>query len=187
MLVRLAIAALAATVIIGLLIAALAFLSYRDPGNPAMSDVDHTAVFAAWFRRRNAPLPDRELANGGVIVPVREAPEWLRTCAQNLVSPIEGYWQPAAAMILELEARVPAVMSLERRLPPIDRYAGRYAGIVSGGRPLIYGSFVLAHAFYDVQPPLDIPAACGRKPEVFGVTFDIETKTFGELRASQSR
>jgi hypothetical protein len=49
MLARLAIAALAAAVIIGILVAALAYLSYRDPGNAAMRDNDHTTVFATWF------------------------------------------------------------------------------------------------------------------------------------------
>jgi hypothetical protein len=60
MLIRLAIAALAAMVVIGILVAALAFLSYRDPGNPAMSGVDHTTVFTEWFRRRLAPRRDPE-------------------------------------------------------------------------------------------------------------------------------
>jgi hypothetical protein len=54
-LLRLAIAALAATIVIGLLVAVLAYLSYRDPGNPAMSGVSHTTVFTEWFRRRQAP------------------------------------------------------------------------------------------------------------------------------------
>ena len=185
MLVRLVIAALAATVVIGLLVAALAFLSYRDPGTRAMSDVDHTTVFTAWLQRRSSPRSDFELVDDSVIVPIDKAPELLRTCSRPSISPIDSYWRPTASMIRDLETRLPTVMRSQGDLHPRDSYIGQYAGVVSGGRQLIYGSFVSDLA--DDQWQHAVIVVCGGGSTAFGVAFDVATKTFGDLLINVSR
>jgi len=186
MLVRLAIAALGATVVIGLLMGALAFLSYRDSSTGAMSGVDNTTVFTTWFSRRNAPRTDFERVDAGVIVPVDKAPELLRTCSRESISPIDGYWRPTASMIRELEAGLPIVMSIQGQLEPRDRYAGQYAGVRSDGRQLIYGSFVSLD-LADDRWQNAVVVMCGGGRSAFGVTFDVAAKTLGDLRINGSR
>ena len=185
MLVRLAIAALAATVVVGLLVAALAFLSYRDPRTGAMSDVDNTTVFSAWFARRRSPRNDFERVDDSVIVPLDKAPELLRTCSRESISPIDSYWRPTATMIRELETRLPTVMSARGELAPRDSYTGQYTGVVSGSRRLIYGSFVSDLA--DDRWQRAVIVMCGGGTRAFGVAFDVATKTFGDLQVNGSR
>lgn len=184
MLVRLAIAALAATLIIGVLIAALAFLSYRDPGNPAMSGVDHTDMFTTWFRRRSAQR-NLELANGSVIMAVDEAPELLRVCGHSSLVRIDGYWQPTPDMVRELETRLARVFSSQAQPLTLDTYTGLYVGVVSSGRRFIYGTFAATRGLDDIQLPRRAGADGCRS--AFDVAFDVETKAFGELRIDALR
>jgi hypothetical protein len=186
MLVRLAIAALAATVVIGLLVAALAFLSYRDPGTGAMSGVDNTTVFTAWFARRRSPRNDFERVDDSVIVPLDKAPELLRTCSRESISPIDSYWRPTASVIREIETRLPVVMRSYGPLEPRESYTAQYAGVVSGGRRLVYGSFVSLDRADDRWQDAVI-VMCGGGSKAFGVAFDAATKTFGDLEINGSR
>lgn len=181
MLVRLLIAAIAGVAVIGLLLAVLAWLSYREPGNESMSSVDHTSVFESWFRRRGAPPSGFEIVDRGVIVPVDRAPDLLRTCSRPSVAPIEGYWRPNAGMVRELEAGLADAVAQRRDLEPLDGYARQYAGVVSGGRRLIYGSFVLFRYAGDDWRN-NVVQLCDGGNAAFGVDFDIAAKTFGELR-----
>ena len=183
MFVRLLIAAVAATAIIGILLAALAWLSYREPGNEAMSEVEHTRVFESWFRRRSAAPSDFELVDRGVIVPVERAPDLLRTCSRASVAPIEGYWRPNAGMVRELEAGLADSVAQRVDLEPLDGYARQYAGVVSGGRRLIYGSFVLFRYAGD-EWRNKVVQLCDGGNAAFGVDFDVSAKTFGELRVN---
>ena len=186
MLVRLAIAALLATVVIGLLVAALAFLSYRDPATGAMSDVDNTTVFTAWLARGRTPRNDFERVDDSVIVPIDKAPELLRTCSRPSVSPIDSYWRPTASLIRDLETRLPTVMRSYGQLEPRERYTAQYAGVVSGGRQLVYGSFVSLELADDRWRDAVI-VMCGGGSRAFGVAFDAATKTFGELQINGTR
>lgn len=186
MLVRLAIAALAATVVIGLLVAALAFLSYRDPGTGAMSDVDNTTVFTAWFARRRPPRNDFERVDDSVIVPLDKAPELLRTCSRESIRPIDSYWRPTATVIREIETRLPTVMRSYGQLEPRESYTAQYAGVVSDGRRLVYGSFVSLDGA-DNRWQHAIVVMCGGGSRAFGVAFDAATKTFGDLQINGSR
>jgi hypothetical protein len=186
MLVRLAIAALAATVVIGLVVAALAFLSYRDPATGAMSDVDNTTVFTAWFARRGSPRSDFERVDDSVIVPLDKAPELLRPCSRESISPIESYWRPTASLIRELEARLPTVMRSYGQLEPRESYTAQYAGVVSGGRRLVYGSFVSLDRGDD-RWQRAVVVMCGGGSKAFGVVFDPTTMTFGDLQINGSR
>lgn len=181
MFVRLLIAAVGATAVIGVLLALLAWLSYREPGNDAMSTVDNTRVFESWFRRRSAAPSGFELIDRGVIVPVDRAADLLRTCSRPSVSPIEGYWRPNAGMVRELETGLDAALAERNDLEPLDRYARQYAGVVSGGRRLIYGSFVLFRYAGD-DWRTNVVQLCDGGNAAFGVDFDVAAKSFGELR-----
>lgn len=183
MLVRLLIAALAATAVIGILLAALAWLSYREPGSETMSAVDHTTTFESWFRRRSSAPSDFEIVDRGVIVPVDKAAELLRTCSRPSVTPIEGYWRPSAAMVRELESGLDAAVAAQRDLEALDRYARQYAGVISGGRRLIYGSFVLFRYARD-DWRTNVVQLCDGGSAAFGVDFDVAAKTFGEVRVN---
>jgi hypothetical protein len=173
-------------VLIGALLAALAWLSYRDPGSAAISNVDHTTVFTAWLQRRYSPRRDFEAVGLGAIVPVDKAPELLRQCSRSSINPIEGYWRPTANLVREMETRLAVELRTEPRLEALDSYTGQYAGVVSGGRQLIYGSFVSSALAAD-EWRRSVVILCGGGPAAFGVTFDIATRTFGELQINVPR
>lgn len=177
MLLRLAIAALGAAAIIGVLVAALAWLSYRDPGSTGISDVDHTAVFTSWLQRRRPRPAGFEVVDRGVIVPVGEAPALFRACSRSSIDPIDGYWRPPASLIRDIEARLPAMLN-ESALDPLDSYARQYAGVVSGGRQIVYGSFVSSQHAGGWQR--EVVTLCGGGRAAFGIEFDVATQTFGE-------
>ncbi len=166
------------------MLAALAWLSYREPGSETMSTVDHTRVFESWFRRRRAAAPSSfEIVDRGVIVPVERAADLLRTCSRPSVTPIEGYWRPTASMVRELETGLDAAVVDRGDLEALDGYARQYAGVVSGGRRLIYGSFVLFRYAGD-DWRTNVVQLCDGGNAAFGVDFDVAAKTFGELRVN---
>jgi hypothetical protein len=81
-------------------------------------------------------------------------------------------------MVAEFETRLPAFLMYESRLQPLERYTRQYGGVVSMGQPLIYASFLI--------DPLgewerQVVVLCDGGNLSWGVSFDVERKTFGEV------
>lgn len=113
----------------------------------------------------------------GVIVPERDAPEFDPRA--------EGYWTPAEADVLALEAGLVAFLQeaapeaspdLWRKQPTYKR---QYAGLLRDGRRLIYASFFCdTHGEAWRREPLFVldGGDC-----FFQLTFDVERGTYGDL------
>jgi hypothetical protein len=87
-------------------------------------------------------------------------------------------------MVRELETRLPTFLSYESRLEPLTSYIRQYAGVVSLGRPLIYASFLTAPS--DLPWQREVLIVCDGGNRAWGVTFDVQNKTFGEVRINGS-
>lgn len=110
-----------------------------------------------------------------------------------------GYWEPDAAMVRQVEARLTAL--LDSVLPEVARthrlelelrgedYYRQYLGITRRGERLVY-----VHGFHQVLvqdespdrerwkvSPMDV---CDAGPALFGVVYDPRTRTFGRLEVS---
>lgn len=181
-LVRLVISLAGGLVALAMMLMFLTFIvtEYTAPSPVADADVPSSTVDG-----RAASRTDFELLGNSVIVPVRAAPELLNQCSRETVSPVQGYWRPTPRMIAELEQRLQTLLTYESRLEPLRSYIGQYAGVASGGRRVIYASFLLQ--------PLDVPwqeqvvVMCDGGNRAWGIDYDVATKTFGELRVNGNK
>lgn len=139
-----------------------------------------TLVVLACASGSTSRLPER-----AAILPTSRAPELLDQCSRPSVSPVEGFWQPDAAAILELEEGLPGFLARpDVRSPsaPLERYYRQYAGVVSRGERLIYASFlhesVLAspgELRWRTQPVV----VCDGGDWFWGITYDPRSHEFG--------
>jgi hypothetical protein len=155
----------------------LVFLAFLISGEPS--------VPVARTSYEYAPRDDFERVGDGVIVPVSAADEVLNQCSRVTVSPIEGFWRPEPAMVLELESRLPLFLMYEARLRPLASYVRQYAGVISRGRPVVYASFLASNLGDDWQNQPVI--LCDGGNSAWGVAFDIGSKTFGEVNINGAK
>lgn len=152
----------------------LVFLTFLVSGEP-----DEVTSRSSY---RSAPRADFQRVGDGVIVPVSAAADLLNQCSRLTVSPIEGYWRPEPAMILELEARLPLFLMYESRLQPLDSYVRQYGGVISMGRPVVYASFLASSL--DAEWQDRVVVLCDGGNSAWGVAFDVELRTFGEVNVN---
>ena len=172
---RVAIALVGGLTVLAVVLAVLGFLVSREPSVGSTLDTD----------RSSARRMDFEQVGSGVIVPVDAAADLLNQCSRATVSPIDGFWRPTPRMVEELESRLPVFLAYESRLEPLDRYVRQYAGVVSTGRPLIYASFLASVP--DERWQRQIVTVCDGGSKAWGVAFDVQTKTFGELHVNGAK
>ena len=177
---RLAVAFAGGLVVLAVLLVLAAYLLSDEPAVSRAPPPDRAELFATTLERRNAARSDFELVGAGVIVPTSAAAEVLNQCSRETVTPIEGYWRPTPTMVRELETRLPTFLSYESRLEPLTSYIRQYAGVVSVGRPLIYASFLTAPS--DLPWQREVLIVCDGGNRAWGVAFDVQSKTFGEVR-----
>ena len=164
---RVTLALVGGLVALAMLLVFLAFLTSGEP-NVAPSSLDELA-----------PRDDFQRVGDGVIVPVRAAADVLNQCSRLTVSPIEGFWRPDPATVVELESRLPLFLMYESRLQPLTSYVRQYAGVVSHGRRVVYVSFLAARLGSEWQNQAVV--LCDGGNNGWGVAFDVGTKTFGDL------
>lgn len=149
----------------------LVFLAFLTSGEPSVPVSRTTYEYV--------PRDDFERVGDGVIVPVGAADDVLNQCSRLTVSPIEGYWRPEPAMVVELESRLPLFLMYESRLQPLASYVRQYAGVVSRGRPVVYASFLASSLGDEWQNQAVV--LCDGGNLAWGVAFDVGSKTFGEV------
>ena len=118
-------------------------------------------------------------------------------CSRERPGDVTGYWLPQAAQIVELERRLPDLLDREiHRIvrtndphgPQMPNYLRQYAGLVIGGRKIIYVNGFLA----DQTRPGDglvrktdwrsrPVSVCDGYINYFGVEYDPETRDFAHL------
>jgi hypothetical protein len=168
---RVLLALVGGLVALAMLLVFLAFLVSGEPDEmPSQSSY------------RYAPRNDFQRVGDGVIVPVSAAADLLNQCSRLTVSPIEGYWRPEPAMIVELEGRLPLYLMYESRLQPLDSYVRQYGGVISMGRPLVYASFLASRL--DAEWQDRVVVLCDGGNSAWGVAFDVERRTFGEVNVN---
>ena len=172
---RVAIALAGGLTVLGVVLAVLGFLLSREPSVGSALDTD----------RSYSSRVDFEQVGSGVIVPVGAAADLLNQCSRATVSPVDGFWRPTPRMIQELESRLPTFLAYESRLEPLDRYVRQYAGVVSMGRALIYTSFLASAP--DARWQRQVVTLCDGGSKAWGVAFDVQTKTFGEVHVNGAK
>jgi hypothetical protein len=161
-----------------------------------MRRIDLVAVFlvAGLAAAIAAPVWD---AKDGVIFPPEKAKTLLKQCSRDEPNGITGYWLPQTGQIVELEHRLPAL--LERKIqqmadaaephgPHMPNYLRQYAGLLIGGRKVIYvngfpgdqtfrGDGLERRTDWRTKPVL----VCDGYIGYFGVEYDPETRDFAHL------
>ena len=148
----------------------------------------------------SAPVFDHR---DGVVFPADKAHELLRPCSRNAPQGVTGRWEPNEIQVRELEVRLPQtfVRALRgqagrfRPMPePLPTYDRQYAGIVVGGRKLIYIN-AFPHKMIDFDGT-DIAqdwkkgttwrhaavTICDGGPGFWGAVYDPEQKTFTDFQ-----
>jgi hypothetical protein len=172
-LIRVVVALVGGLAVLAVVLTVLGFLLSREP-----------AVVSGGGDRAYWTRVDFEQIRSGVIVPVDAAATLLNQCSRATVSPVDGYWRPTPGMVEEFESRLPTFLAYESRLEPLDRYVRQYAGVVSMGRPLIYASFVHFDGDLEARVQREVVILCDGGNRAWGVAFDVETKTFDEVRVN---
>jgi hypothetical protein len=129
-------------------------------------------------------------ATRSVVLPEAQAGALVEQCSRA-VPRITGSWTPSARDVRRLEAdlkhlkgqRAAACCSQSAKMDDASRYYRQYAGIVRGGRRLIYVNGFL-------EPPTGAGAvdwkqapviACDGGTSFWGVLYDPDSRTFSQL------
>ena len=111
------------------------------------------------------------------IFPETQGPQLLRQCSRDVPQGITGYWTPTDAQVTALMSSLDTYLrqhSADRGdvlSYPLQSYHGQYAGIVSGGKRLIYGNFYIRSQdmLHEDTQAVDV---CDGGRSFFGVVFD---------------
>jgi len=127
----------------------------------------------------------------GAILPAEKAQQLSHQCSRISPGPVTGSWAPEGATIQDLEARLGA--ELEKQLAPVSDagatpqdYYRQYAGLIIGGRNIIYINGIHANAIERDQRGTDTwktePAMiCDGGTITFGVEYDPATHAFANF------
>jgi hypothetical protein len=111
------------------------------------------------------------------IFPAQQGAQLLKQCSRQVPQNVSDYWTPLDQQVASLQTALQTYVqqhSADRGnvlAYPLDSYHGQYAGIVSGGKRLIYGNFYVHRADWlheDTQPVV----ICDGGRSFFGVVFD---------------
>lgn len=182
MLGRLLIALVGGVVVIGVVMGLLSFPFWNEPPSVPRGEGPRRSADEA-IENRYADRRGYETVGRGVIVPVADAPQLLRQCSRETVSPIDGYWRPEREQIEDFERRLPAFVAQSgAEIPlPLDGFVRQYAGVRSGVRTLIYASFLPAEAARDGRWQRAVEIVCDGGRRFWGVAFDIVADELGDL------
>lgn len=128
-------------------------------------------------------------AKAGYVMAPEHARDLLRQCSRATPQGVTGTWQPAAAQIADLEARLPDAVAQVQ--PDVHgAFARQYAGYVIGGKKLIYvnafprntlGDFDKDPATWNAKVTHQAMMVCDGGHDFFGVLYDPATKTFSQF------
>ncbi len=139
------------------------------------------AVTAACAR----PVSSQSLRAGrGTVLPAGSAADIVRQCSRGTPGPVDGVWTPTSADIVALDRALAPVLvdalkhsSIPDSLrPPISRYYRQYAGLVVGGKRIIYVNGFdddILHAYTDSTEWHRTPiVVCDGGEGFFGAEYD---------------
>jgi hypothetical protein len=127
-----------------------------------------------------------------VLLPESAAHEVARQCSRGGVPDFEATWTPTPHDILEMEERLPALNADLFSFPPrswlclalrgynLNDYYLQYSGMIEKGRYLIYiNAFMMGKDARDWRHTPYI--ACDGGTSLWGVVYDVATRTFHDL------
>jgi hypothetical protein len=136
-------------------------------------------------------------ADGVIFPPAKANSLFSQQCSRDRPNGITGYWLPQAEQVAELEKRLPGFLDKEvhrivntsdPRGPQMPNYLRQYAGLVEGGRKIIYVNGFLADRFSSgdgLERKADWRthafSTCDGYINYFGVEYDPETRDFAHL------
>ncbi|MGE5626333.1 MAG: hypothetical protein ACM3ZT_12385 [Bacillota bacterium] len=111
------------------------------------------------------------------IFPAQDGAQLLKQCSREVPQNVSDYWTPTDQQVASLQSALDDYLrrhSADRGNVlsyPLDTYHGQYAGIVSGGKRLIYGNFYIHQAdwLHEDTQPVNV---CDGGRSFFGVVFD---------------
>ena len=127
----------------------------------------------------------------GAVFSEEAARDLLNQCSRNTPGPVQGTWQPNKAQIAKLEELLPKAIdeALAKRGEHPDRsrvYLRQYAGLVVGGRKIIYVNAFTRDVLGTEQSStldwrLHATLVCDGGSGFFGVEFDPDKETFAHF------
>lgn len=114
------------------------------------------------------------------IFPETRGSQLLRQCSRDAPQGITGYWTPSDAQVATLVSALGTYLrqhSADRGNVlsyPLESYHGQYAGIISGGKQLIYGNFYIRDEDM-LHEDTEAVNVCDGGRSFFGVAFDPAT------------
>ena len=114
------------------------------------------------------------------IFPGQQGARLLKQCSRNVPQDVSSYWTPSDEQVSALQAALESFIKQhysDRGSPlsyPLSSYDGQYAGIVSGGKQLIYGNFYIRSQGM-LHEDTEAVNICDGGPSYFGVVFDPAT------------
>jgi hypothetical protein len=138
-------------------------------------------LFAAPFAWADAGIsfsPDARF-----VFPASAGAVFLQPCSRSTPVNVSGFWEPTRTQIEELETRLAVYLSARvtsgKAVPPGSiAYHRQYVGIIVDGARRIYGNFYPGREDFlpeEATTPINV---CDGGPAFWGITYDIETKTF---------
>lgn len=145
-----------------------------------------------------SPQAGVNLPKGAEILPGRYVEQMLQQCSRDVPRQGEGSWDPTAAQIVRLEARIGQELraevsrfdwphvTAEERADYMTSYPSwpsgfrrQYVGMVRQGRQYILGNFAsvrdMGEASPDPRSPYPVFQVCDGGPDYFGVEYDVGT------------
>ena len=134
-------------------------------------------------------------AEDGVIFEPARAATLLHQCSRDTPQHVTGFWLPQTEQIADLEMRLPTLVdqevhriigtSAQKKDPPMPNYLRQYAGLIKGGRKIIYVNGFLAdeaHVGDGLRRKTDwrtrAVMVCDGYINYFGVEYDPQSKVF---------
>jgi hypothetical protein len=117
------------------------------------------------------------------VFPASAGPVFLKQCSRSTPANVSDFREPTMAQIEELETRLTAYLSAREKsgesMPPRSIvYHRQYVGIITDGARRIYGNFYPGREDFLPEETTMPIIVCDGGPAFWGITYDIETKTF---------
>jgi hypothetical protein len=115
----------------------------------------------------------------------------LQQCSRR--TGVKGYvhfWTPRSTDIEQLERLLPSFLSSHDARPPqpLRAYYRQYAGYIAGGHRFIYANFLPEGIVADESIAnelgrwkIDPMVVCDGGPDLWGLSFDVDARTFSGL------
>jgi hypothetical protein len=138
-------------------------------------------------RAKAPPAPVVVRADQAAVLKGAEARALFDQCTREVPHKIGGFWDPTPAQIRQLEADLVVYLrqsKLPESAPPMQQSWRQYAGFERVGRKLIYVNGFPGPLYDGDYWKREAEQVCAGGPAYYGLVYDPERHTFGELKVN---